>query len=120
MPEAPASRGDQVLAARRETLERFREEGVEPFALNLREAIGEDEPDRIADIRKEFGDLPPGETTDHRRTVAGRVVMARDLGKLKFLVIRDSTGDLQLLCNQKEIPEGVFGLLEDVDLGDIV
>jgi lysyl-tRNA synthetase class 2 len=120
MPDQAGSRGDQVLAARRESLERLRASGVEPFALNLQQAIGVSEPDRVSDVRAEFGALEAGQTTESARTVAGRVVLVRDMGKLKFLVVRDATGDLQLVCNQRDISGGDFGVLGDVDLGDIV
>jgi lysyl-tRNA synthetase class 2 len=120
MPDQAGSRGDQVLAARRESLERLRASGVEPFALNLQQAIGVSEPDRVSEVRAQFGALEAGQTTDSVRTVAGRVVLARDMGKLKFLVVRDATGGLQLVCNQKDMSGGDFGLLGDVDLGDIV
>jgi lysyl-tRNA synthetase class 2 len=42
------------------------------------------------------------------------------MGKLKFLVVRDATGDLQLFCNRKDMPAEDFELLGTVDLGDIV
>src|SRR5438874_258296 len=120
MPEGTGSRGDQVLAARRESLERLRAAGVEPFALSLQQAIGVAEPDGIEDIRAQFQSLAPGETTDSVKTIAGRVAMVRDMGKLKFLVIRDRTGDLQLVCNEQDMNERDLALLREIDLGDIV
>jgi len=86
----------EVLAARRERLRRLEEAGIPPFALSLQAALGVPEPDPIAGIQASFADLQPGEMADERRTVAGRVVQRRDMGKLKFLVVRDRTGDLQL------------------------
>jgi lysyl-tRNA synthetase class 2 len=41
------------------------------------------------------------------------------MGKLCFLVLRDRTGDLQLVLNQETEPPSL-ALLADVDLGDIV
>jgi lysyl-tRNA synthetase class 2 len=121
MPEEAGSRGDQVLAARRERLERLRAAGVEPFALNLEQALGVRQADTIADIRTDPQfKLAPSQMAEVRKTVAGRVVLDRDMGKLKFLVVRDATGDLQLFCNRKDMPEEDFDLLESVDLGDIV
>jgi lysyl-tRNA synthetase, class II len=120
MPEEAGSRGDQVLAARRESLERLRSAGIEPFALNLQQALGVERPDRIAKVREEFGELPAGQTDEARRTVAGRIVLDRDMGKLKFLVVRDATGEIQLFCNRKDMREQDFRLLEDIHLGDIV
>ncbi len=110
----------EVLKARRETLERLRAKGIEPFALNLESALGVQEPDRIDAIREEFGPLGPGEIRDDVRTVAGRVVLRRDLGKLEFLVVRDRSGDLQLVASATDTEPASFELLDAVDLGDIV
>jgi lysyl-tRNA synthetase class 2 len=109
-----------VLKARRETMERLRAEGIEPFALSLESALGVREPDRIDAIREEFGGLGPGENRDDVRTVTGRVVLRRDMGKLKFLVVRDRSVDLQLVASASDTRQPSFDLLDDVDLGDIV
>jgi lysyl-tRNA synthetase, class II len=119
MPEE-GFREREVLKSRRETLKRLRAEGIEPFALNLESALGVREPDRIDAIREEFGGLGPGENRDDVRTVAGRVVLRRDMGKLKFLVVRDRSGDLQLVASASDTSRPSFDLLDDVDLGDIV
>ena len=51
--------------------------------------------------------------------MAGRIVLKRDMGKLAFLVLRDRSGDIQLVVNQDTDPDG-RELLAEVDLGDIV
>jgi lysyl-tRNA synthetase, class II len=104
----------EVLRARRESLERLRVSGVEPFA------IGYDIDTHAADLLAEFeGRLANEEESDRHASVAGRVVLARRHGKLTFLVIRDRTGDLQLFCEEATLGEG-YGLLDEIDLGDIV
>ncbi|MEA2550243.1 MAG: lysyl-tRNA synthetase, class, partial [Actinomycetota bacterium] len=109
------SREDEVLRARRESLERLRSSGVEPFAVEFPQDT------HAADIHTEFPDgvLANEETSARRATVAGRVVLARRHGKLTFLVIRDRTGDLQLFCEEASMGTG-YALLDEVDLGDIV
>jgi lysyl-tRNA synthetase class 2 len=42
------------------------------------------------------------------------------MGKLKFLVLRDRLGDIQLVCREGELHEGSSAVLFEVDLGDIV
>ena len=103
-----------VLAARRESLERLRSAGVEPFALSFPQDTW------AADIHAGFdGRLADGEESDRRAAVAGRVVLARRHGKLTFLVIRDGTGDLQLFCEEATLGDA-YRLLDEIDLGDIV
>jgi lysyl-tRNA synthetase class 2 len=116
MTEEASGREAEVLKARRESRERL---GDRAFALNLEQALGVAEPDTTADVRAAHGSLEADVLTEDRRTVAGRVVLKRDIGKLVFLVVRDRTGDLQLVCNQETEPAS-FDLLTEVDLGDIV
>jgi lysyl-tRNA synthetase class 2 len=108
------TREAEVLRGRRESLERLRATGIEPFALSFA-------PDaRAADLHAEFNGLEPDVETDHRATVAGRVVLARRHGKLSFLVIREATGELQLFCEKATLGPAGFAVVGDVDLGDIV
>ncbi len=105
----------EVLRARRESMERLREGGIEPFALMF------DVDTHAADLLAEFeGRLDPEEGSDRRASVAGRVVLARRHGKLTFLVIRDRSGDLQLFCEEAALGADGYGLLDEIDLGDIV
>jgi lysyl-tRNA synthetase class 2 len=96
-------------------MERLREAGIDPFAL----MFGVDT--HAADLLAEFEDrLDPEEESDRRASVAGRVVLARRHGKLTFLVIRDRSGDLQLFCEEATLGVDGYGLLDEIDLGDIV
>ena len=106
--EQGSSREAEILAARRESLARLADAGMDPFALTLETALGVAEPDAIVGIHREFGDLAPGTTGDGMRTVAGRIVHRRDMGKLTFLVIRDRTGDIQLFCNAEAMDPAAF------------
>jgi lysyl-tRNA synthetase class 2 len=114
--ETGSSREAEVLAARRQSLERLKAAGIAPFALRF-------VPDaHAADLHSEFPEGTPaaGEDSGRRATVAGRVVLARRHGKLSFLVIRDRTGDLQLMCGNELLGEAGVALLNEMDLGDIV
>ncbi len=114
-PES-SSREAEVLKARRDSLDRLRAAGVEPFALRF-------EPDALAaDLHAEFpeGTLAAGEDSDRVATVAGRIVLARRMGKLSFLVVRDRSGDLQLFCETASLDPASASLLDEIDLGDIV
>src|SRR4051812_5469409 len=111
------SREEEVLLARRESLERL---GDKAFAMSLRDALGVDEPTPTSALRERFGSLPADRREEGTATVAGRVVLKRDMGKLKFLTLRDGSGDIQLVYNQTELEEESFALLDEVDLGDII
>ncbi|HEX6400365.1 MAG TPA: lysine--tRNA ligase [Actinomycetota bacterium] len=112
-----ASREEEVLRARRSSLERL---GAHAFAISLHDALGVDEPATTTTVRERFDGLPPDHRTEDRVTVAGRIVLQRDMGKLRFLTLRDGTGDLQLVCDRSILDETSFAALGEVDLGDIV
>ena len=102
------------MAARRESLERLRAKGIDPYALGFEKDADASELHRL------FDDIAAGDSSGQRRSVAGRVVLARRQGRVTFLIIRDRTGDLQLFCTEESMGADGYGLLEDVDLGDIV
>ena len=114
--EEATGREREVLRTRRESRERL---GDRAFALNLEQALGVQEPDTASSIREAFGKLASDTIDEARQTVAGRIVLKRDMGKLAFLVLRDRSGDIQLVVNQDTDPDG-RELLAEVDLGDIV
>ncbi|MEX2274078.1 MAG: lysine--tRNA ligase [Actinomycetota bacterium] len=118
----PQERGREaeVLRGRRDSLERIRERGAEPFALSLRSALGVEEPDLAQQVRDRFGDLGVDEITDERRTLAGRVVLLRDIGKLRFLVVRDRSADLQIVAVRRDLSDDDWAALDEVDLGDVL
>jgi lysyl-tRNA synthetase class 2 len=118
MPEEPTGREAEVLAARRESLERLGARRA--FAMTLADVLGVDEPSHSADIRAANRDLAADTQTDDVVTVAGRVVLKRDMGKLVFATVRDRDGDLQLVVNAATMPLEEFALLREVDLGDII
>ncbi|MFN2543881.1 MAG: lysine--tRNA ligase [Actinomycetota bacterium] len=107
-------RGEQVLAARGESLERLRARGVEPYALGFEKDAD------AADVHREFGSIEAAQETGAVRSLAGRVVLFRRQGKLAFAQLRDRSGDIQLFCSQGAMDTGSWALLEDVDLGDLV
>jgi lysyl-tRNA synthetase class 2 len=114
MSDDLGAREREVLKARRDSLERLRRMGVEPFAWGF-------DPDvTTAALRERHADLAPDSLTEDAVAVAGRVVLARRFGRLVFFTLRDRAGDVQLFCSADEMGDEAFALLEEVDLGDIV
>ncbi len=52
--------------------------------------------------------------------VAGRIVLKRDMGKLSFLTIRDSTGDVQIGLQKNRLSEDGWLVRNALDLGDLI
>jgi lysyl-tRNA synthetase class 2 len=131
-------------AARREKLRRMIELGHDPWGgryddrslmSELRARAGEiryvqasgkevEIPDRAAepelDFRGWLQDQGKGEMRGPKVRAAGRIVLSRDAGKLRFLNIQDWTGNIQLLVGKAQVGEANWNLAECFDLGDIV
>jgi lysyl-tRNA synthetase class 2 len=121
--ETPTPTGDatgreaEVLAARRASLERL---GASAYAITLADVLGVDVPERTSSVRAAHPDLEADTLTEDVVTIAGRVVLKRDMGKLVFATLRDRDGDLQLVLNAADVPAEDLELFQEVDLGDII
>ena len=121
----------EIVAARRAKLKRFRDElGFEPYGERV------DGLHALADARAKFSEdahvaydtaakqakLSGGTAADTRAIVkvAGRIVQHRDMGKLVFLFLRDSSGDLQFSISKSAIDANAFELAKAADYGDIL
>ena len=131
-------------ASRRDKLRKIAEMGIDPWGgrFDDRTYIG-DIRARAAEIQfcKESGEtieLPqldgpepvdfrawmqqqgPGELTGPQVRAAGRIVLQRDAGKLRFVNIQDWTGKIQLFIGKQQVGEEGFALAGHFDLGDLV
>jgi lysyl-tRNA synthetase class 2 len=71
------------------------------------------------DFRTWLAEQGPGEMRGPTVRAAGRIVLARDKGKLRFIDIRDMTGQIQLFIGQQQVGDD-WQLAECFDLGDII
>src|SRR2546428_8399168 len=102
---------EEVVRAGRESLERLRARGVEPFALHFQPTAS------LAQIRERHGSMPPDQQAAERARVAGRIVLLRRQGKLTFASLRDVSGDLHLYVAEEDLGPA-SSLVHDLDLGD--
>ena len=76
---------------------------------------------RSREVRADHPDLEPGTATGDKVGVTGRVMLARNTGKLCFATIRDGSGDLQIMLSLAKVgEEALEAWKRDVDLGDHV
>ena len=74
----------------------------------------------VVDIEAKYVDLEAGEDTDDVVSIGGRIMAKRGQGKIAFVVVRDTTAEIQLFCRINEMREEDWALLQDLDLGDII
>jgi lysyl-tRNA synthetase class 2 len=105
----------EQVRVRREKLKRLREQGINPYPVTFPRTH------TLAQVRAEAGELPPDTRTGRQVSVAGRVILSRDGGKLCFATLRDGSGDLQIMIALDAVgPEVLRRWRHDVDLGDHV
>lgn len=74
----------------------------------------------IAEVRERWAHLEAGEETDEMVGLAGRVMLARNGGKLCFATLQDGAGErIQVMLSLAEVGEETLAAYKaDVDLGD--
>jgi lysyl-tRNA synthetase, class II len=112
-PVAVREPAGEQIRVRTATLQRIRAAGVDPYPVNHPRTAS------CGELRQAHQGLAPDTGTGRMVTIAGRVMRIRDHGGVVFALLRDASGDLQLIVT----PTGVgtdrhrdFGA--DVDLGD--
>jgi lysyl-tRNA synthetase, class II len=96
--------------------QRLLAEGREPYPADVARTH------TLAEVRAAFPELTADETTGQVVGVAGRVIFARNSGKLCFATLQDGDGtQLQVMISLAEVgQESLDAWKVDVDLGDIV
>lgn len=92
----------------------LRSSGVNPYPYRF------DRSHTLAEIRSQWGSLEPGTETGDPVSVAGRLMLKREQGKLIFGTLRDRSDELQLFISKAVIGDDGFDLAGTFDLGDWV
>ncbi|WP_086825985.1 bifunctional lysylphosphatidylglycerol synthetase/lysine--tRNA ligase LysX [Allokutzneria sp. NRRL B-24872] len=110
-----ARRLPEQVRVRRDKLDRLREEGVDAYPVGFTRGCS------LGEARERAGELAPDTRTGTRVSVAGRVVAKREVGRLCFAVLRDFTGELQLMLSEDQLgAERLAAWKTAIDLGDQV
>lgn len=94
---------------RREKLERIKQLGIDPYGGRF------DNAELAQSVRTKFDEKTEGQ----RAICAGRIVLLRDIGKLIFITLRDSSGTIQLGLSKKLL-ESQWELIKLIELGDTI
>ena len=105
----------EQVQVRRAKLAALRARGVDPYPVAVPRSA------TLAEVRERFPDLPPDSSTGERVSVAGRVLLKRDGGRLCFATLRDGSGDLQVMLSLDRVGEQALESWKaEVALGDQV
>ncbi|WP_157419776.1 bifunctional lysylphosphatidylglycerol synthetase/lysine--tRNA ligase LysX [Actinomadura kijaniata] len=112
---APRRRLSEQERVRHAKLARIEAAGMEPYPL------GFDRTALAADLRARHAGLAADTHTGERAAVAGRIMLAREHGRLVFATLRDESADIQVMLTADRLgPESLRTWRSLVDLGDQV
>ena len=113
-PRSPAAGSPPSGPAARRQVDAIRAAGGEPYPYRF------DRTHTLAAVRAEWPDLEPGTETDDEVSVAGRILLKRDTGKLVFATIAERGAELQLFVSKAVIGDDGFAAVKALDRGDWV
>ena len=99
-------------ARRQQQVDELRAAGTEPYPYRF------DRTHSAAEVRELGADIGPGEETDVAVSIAGRVMLKRDAGKLVFLNVSDRGTDVQLFVSKSVVGDDAFAAVKALDRGD--
>ncbi len=99
-------REEQIIAERLKKIDEMRKEGINPYP-----SVSEKK-ESCADCLGKMGKVVK---------TAGRLMIKRDLGKIAFANLKDSSGEIQIVLQEKETPEKARKFFKKyIDAGDFV
>ena len=101
-------------ARRQAQVDERRRAGREPYPYRF------DRTHTVAEVRAGWPDLEPGTETSDAVTVAGRVLLKRDTGKLVFATIAERGAEVQLFISKSVVGDEGFADVKELDRGDWV
>ncbi|MGA2093566.1 MAG: lysine--tRNA ligase [Sedimentisphaerales bacterium] len=99
----------RLAQGRQEKLTQIKQMGIDPYGERYEGA------QPAADVKSSFKDGEEGQ----KARCAGRIVLLRDIGKLIFLTLRDSSGTIQAGLS-KSLLEAKWGFIKLLEVGDII
>jgi lysyl-tRNA synthetase class 2 len=100
---------DKFEQQRQIKLSRIKQLGIEPYGNRY------DGAEKASDIKARFKENEP----DQQANCAGRIVLLRDIGKLIFITLRDSSGDIQIGLSNKLLNQQ-WEFIKLLEVGDII
>src|SRR3989344_8209853 len=104
---------NHLVQERIRKLNELKELGVNPYPYRY------DKTHDCADTKKKYEGLAPEEKTQDSVSVAGRIMLNRNMGKAAFMTIQDQSGKLQIYLREDGIGE-TYKLLKKIDIGDFI
>jgi lysyl-tRNA synthetase class 2 len=109
------SRLDRIAQQRRQKLDRFRRQGIDPYPSGYHRSHTTQQ--AIGLLKQQEEKSQPKAATVN---LAGRLTAMRRMGKTSFADLRDGSGKIQLCFYKDRLDEKTLELFQDLDIGDII
>lgn len=105
---------NRLVQERVRKLNEIRERGINPFPHKF------DVTKKSAAIKKEHENLAPESQTEVIESVAGRIMLLRNMGKAAFITLKDGEGTIQVYLRSDDVGKEEYKLIKKLDLGDFL
>lgn len=108
-------REDQIIQSRIKKIEELKKLGVNPYPNKY------EFKNYTSELQEKYKKLKKEGKTKDKVSVAGRIMIKRDLGKISFATLQDSSGKIQLVSQQGETLKKDFEFFKKyIDSGDFI
>ncbi len=109
------ARQDEIIKERERKLQELKKKGIEPYPYKF------DRKNSCSELQKKYKKLRKNSITKTKVSIAGRVMIVRDMGKISFVTLQDSTGTIQIVLQDKKTPSKEIKFFKKfIDSGDIL
>ena len=108
-------REEQIIENRIRKIKELRNSGINPYPNKF------DVKNYAEELQKKYEKLKNDEKTKDKVKLAGRLMIKRDMGKISFGTLQDSSGKIQIVSQEGETSDKVRELFKKyADTGDII
>ncbi len=109
------AREQEIKKERLKKINDLRKKGIEVYCYFF------DKKDSAKDLQNKYKKLKAGQVTNKKAKIAGRVMVIRDIGKINFVSLQDSSGRVQIILQQDKTPKQVIDFFKRyIDTGDFI
>jgi len=109
------AREQEIKKERIKKIQELRKKGEQVYGYFF------DKKDSAIDLQEKYKNLKNGQGTKKKAKIAGRVMIVRDMGKINFSSLQDSTGKMQIILQQSKTPEKIIDFFKKyIDTGDFI
>ncbi len=109
------ARGQEIKKERIKKIEELKKKNIEAYGYSY------EKKDSANDLQQKHKKLKNGQITKDKAKIAGRVMIVRDMGKINFIRLQDSTGNIQIILQQPTTPGKIIDFFKKyIDTGDFI